>query len=651
MKSNWKRNSLIYIVIVIMAILLFSLLIPGSKQTEKVPLSQVIEMSKSNEIEKVVVDGETLLVTTIDGKQLKTDLGNITIADLVDREKGFGFVLPAGGYEIKASSGINWGSLLINLLPFLLLIFVFFLIFRQARGANNQAMSFGRSRARLFPANRATVTFADVAGAEEAKQDMQEVVEFLKSKEKFQVLGARIPKGVLLIGPPGTGKTLLARAVAGEADVPFFSISGSEFVEMFVGVGASRVRDLFDQAKRNTPCIVFIDEIDAVGRQRGAGLGGSHDEREQTLNQILVEMDGFDTNTNVIVIAATNRPDILDPALLRPGRFDRRVVLDRPDINGRAAILKVHTNGKPLDPGVDLEVLAKGTVGFSGADLANLVNEAAILAARRNKKTIGMAELEESIDRVIAGPERKSRKISPKEKEVIAYHEAGHALVARMLPNADPVHKISIVARGMALGYTKQLPTEDRYLTTRSQLKDTLATLLGGHAAEELIFNERSTGPHNDIERVTAYARRMVTDFGMSDRLGTRTFGNKQEMVFLGREISEQRDYSERTALEIDREINKLIEEAYGTAVKVLTDNKTKLIELAKRLIERETIEGEELEKIFEDMSVPEQKHRVKKTDIPAPVKPVAEGETVPQPKKVPGVPQLLPKQTPAPSD
>jgi cell division protease FtsH len=610
-------------------------------------LSQVIQMSQNNEIEKLVIDGETLLVTTVTAKELKTDIGTLNMVDLKD----LGLMVPEGGFEIKPTGGINWGSLLINFLPFLLLIFVFFLIFRQARGANNQAMSFGRSRARLFPANRATVTFADVAGAEEAKQDMQEVVEFLKSKEKFQTLGARIPKGVLLIGPPGTGKTLLARAVAGEADVPFFSISGSEFVEMFVGVGASRVRDLFDQAKRNTPCIVFIDEIDAVGRQRGAGLGGSHDEREQTLNQILVEMDGFDTNTNVIVIAATNRPDILDPALLRPGRFDRRVVLDRPDIVGRTAILKVHSNGKPLDANVDLEVLAKGTVGFSGADLANMVNEAAILAARRNKKSIGMVELEESIDRVLAGPERKSRKVSPKEKEVIAYHEAGHALVARMLPNADPVHKISIVARGMALGYTKQLPTEDRYLTTRSELKDNLAMLLGGHAAEELIFNERSTGPHNDIQRVTEYARRMVTDYGMSDKLGTRTFGNKQEMVFLGREISEQKDYSERTALEIDREIDKLITEAYTTAKTVLIDNKSRLVELAEKLIEKETLEGEELESVFKTLSIPGPKRRIKKTDIPAPIQPVPEGEPVPQLKKAPGVPQFVPKQTPAPSD
>jgi cell division protease FtsH len=645
-KSSWKRNSLIYIVILLAAILLFSFLIPGSNEPEEVPLSQVIAMSQSKEITEIEIDEETLLITTVEGTELRTyKEANASIYDIQ------GLNLEGVIINVKGSSGINWGGLLINFLPLVIFGFLLFFLFRQARGANNQAMSFGRSRARLFPANRATVTFADVAGVEEAKQDMQEVVEFLKAREKFQALGARIPKGVLLIGPPGTGKTLLARAVAGEADVPFFSISGSEFVEMFVGVGASRVRDLFDQAKRNTPCLIFIDEIDAVGRQRGSGLGGSHDEREQTLNQILVEMDGFDTNTSVIVIAATNRPDILDPALLRPGRFDRRVMLDRPDINGRLAILKVHTNGKPLAKTVDLEVLAKGTVGFSGADLANLVNEAAILAARRNKKAIDMDELEDSVDRVIAGPERKSRKISPKEKEVIAYHEAGHALVARMLPNADPVHKISIVARGMALGYTKQLPAEDRYMTTRSQLKDSLATLLGGHAAEELIFNERSTGPHNDIQQVTAYARRMVTDFGMSDKLGTRTFGNKQEMVFLGREISEQRDYSERFALEIDREINKLIKEAYDVAMKVLADNEEKLISLAEKLIAQETLEGEELEEVFKELAIPGAKKRVRKTRIPAPVKPVAEGEKVTKPRKAPAVPQFVPKQTPAPSD
>jgi cell division protease FtsH len=646
MKSNWKRNSIIYIVILLAAVLLFSYLMPGKNQPTEVPLSQVITMSQNNEIKTIAIDGDTLNVTTVDGKEIRAfKESNTSIYDVK------GLNLDGIVVNVKGSSGINWGGLIINILPILVFGFLLFFLFRQARGANNQAMSFGRSRARLFPANRATVTFADVAGAEEAKQDMQEVVEFLKSKEKFQSLGARIPKGVLLIGPPGTGKTLLARAVAGEADVPFFSISGSEFVEMFVGVGAARVRDLFDQAKRNTPCIVFIDEIDAVGRQRGAGLGGSHDEREQTLNQILVEMDGFDTNTSVIVIAATNRPDILDPALLRPGRFDRQVVLDRPDIVGRTAILKVHSNGKPLDKDVDLEVLAKGTVGFSGADLANLVNEAAILAARRNKKAIGMKELEESIDRVIAGPERKSRKISPREKEIIAYHEAGHALVARMLPNADPVHKISIVARGMALGYTKQLPAEDRYIIVRSQLKDSLVTLLAGDAAVDLIFNEKTTGAHDDIKRATDLARRMVTDYGMSDKLGPRTFGDKQEMVFLGREISEQRDYSERTALEIDREINKFIEQAFSRAMQILKDNKSKLKSLAKKLIENESLEGEELEKEFKKLGIAGPKKRIKKTTIPVPVKPVAEGEIILQPKKAPGVPQLVPKQTPAPSD
>jgi cell division protease FtsH len=404
---------------------------------------------------------------------------------------------------------------------------------------------------------------------------------------------------MLLIGPPGTGKTLMARAIAGEAGVPFFSISGSEFVEMFVGVGASRVRDLFEQAKRNAPCIIFIDEIDAVGRHRGAGLGGGHDEREQTLNQILVEMDGFDTNTSVIVIAATNRPDILDTALLRPGRFDRRIVLDLPDIIGRTAILKIHSKDKPLDDSIDLVSLARLTVGFSGADLANFVNEAAILAARRDKKTIGMEELEESIDRVIAGPERKSRKISPKEKEITAYHEAGHALVARMLPNADPVHKISIIARGMSLGHTRQLPTEDRYLKTRLQFNDDLATLMGGRVAEELIFNEMSTGASHDIKTATDAAHKMVTEYGMSDKLGPRSFGNKQEMVFLGREIAEQRDYGEKVANLIDEEVMSIIQKAHEAAEDILTKNKQKLISIAEKLMDLETLEGKELEALF----------------------------------------------------
>jgi cell division protease FtsH len=646
MKSNWKRNGLIYVFILLAAILFFYFLMPGSSGPEEVPLSQVIAMSQDNEITKININGDTMLVTTVDGKEYKTyKEANTSIYDIKNLK------LDNVVIDIKGSSGINWGGLLINLLPLLVFGFLLFFLFRQARGANNQAMSFGRSRARLFPASRATVTFADVAGVEEAKQDMQEVVDFLKSREKFQTLGARIPKGVLLVGPPGTGKTLLARAVAGEADVPFFSISGSEFVEMFVGVGASRVRDLFDQAKRNTPCIIFIDEIDAVGRQRGAGLGGSHDEREQTLNQILVEMDGFDTNTSVIVIAATNRPDILDPALLRPGRFDRRVMLDLPDINGRLAILKVHTAGKPLDKDVDLQVLAKGTVGFSGADLANVVNEAAILAARRSKKSIGLREFEESVDRVIAGPERRSRKISPREKEVIAFHESGHAMVAKVLPDADPVHKISIVARGMSLGHTKQLPAEDRYLMTRSQLTAMIATLLAGNAAEELIFNEISSGPADDIKRATALARRMVTDLGMSDVLGPRTFGDKQEMVFLGREIAEQKDYGEKVADAIDREVNRIIWEGHETALKILTERKAKLRALATKLMTQETLEGEELEKTFVELGLSKPKRKVRKTTTPEPVKPVAEGERLLPPKQAPGVPRLVPKQSPAGPD
>ena len=569
MKPSWKRSSLIYIAILVVAVALFIQLIPRD-EPEEVPLSKVIAMSQNKEIAEIRVEEDTLLITTIDDTELRTfKESNATIYEIE------GLNLEGVIVDIKGSSGINWGGLMLNFLPLLIFGGLLFFLFRQARGANSQAMSFGRSRARLVPANRPTVTFDDVAGVEEAKQDLREVVDFLKSREKFQALGARIPRGVLLIGPPGTGKTLMARAIAGEADVPFFSISGSEFVEMFVGVGASRVRDLFDQAKRNAPCIIFIDEIDAVGRQRGAGLGGSHDEREQTLNQILVEMDGFDTSTSVIVLAATNRPDILDPALLRPGRFDRRVMLDRPDIVGRLAILKVHTNGKPLDKSVDLEVLAKGTVGFSGADLANLVNEAAILAARRNKEAIGMPEFDESVDRVIAGPERKSRKISPKEKEITAYHEAGHALVAKILPNADPVHKISIVARGMSLGHTRQLPIEDRYLTTSAQIKDMLATFLGGYTAEKLIFNEVTTGAYDDIRRATELARRMVTDFGMSDKLGPRTFGDKQEMVFLGREISEQKDYGDKIADAIDEEVNKIIQQAHKTADGILGENKS----------------------------------------------------------------------------
>ncbi|MAG15309.1 MAG: cell division protein FtsH [Dehalococcoidales bacterium] len=645
MKPSWKRNGFIYVAILLAAVALFSYLLPSASKPEEVPLSDVIAMSQNKEIVKIEVEEDALLVAKKDGTELRTfKESNASIYEIEELN------LQGVVVDIKGSSGINWGSLFLNFLPLIIFGGLLFFLFRQARGANSQAMSFGRSRARLFPASRTTVTFEDVAGVEEAKQDLCEVVDFLKSREKFQSLGARIPKGVLLIGPPGTGKTLMARAIAGEADVPFFSISGSEFVEMFVGVGASRVRDLFDQAKRNAPCIIFIDEIDAVGRHRGAGLGGSHDEREQTLNQILVEMDGFDTSTSVIVLAATNRPDILDPALLRPGRFDRRVVLDRPDISGRFAILKVHTNGKPLDKSVNLEVLAKGTVGFSGADLANLVNEAAILAARRDKAAISMQELEESVDRVLAGPERKSRKISPKEKEITAYHEAGHALVAWVLPNADPVHKISIVARGMSLGHTRQLPIEDRYLMTRAQIKDMIATFVGGFTAERLTFHEVTTGAQDDIRRATELARRMVTDFGMSDKLGPRTFGDRQEMVFLGREISEQKDYGDKIADVIDEEVSEIIRQAHQVARELLTKNKSKLVLLAKKLIAQETLEGKALEAVFQKASSRSARKGTVTIEL-APVKPVAETEPEAKPGKASMVPRLVPKQAPAASD
>ena len=502
--------------------------------------------------------------------------------------------------EIKPPSALS-GILnsLFYILPFLLLAGAFFFIFRQAQGSNNAAMSFGKSRARMFTGDHPTVTFADVAGIDESREELQEIVEFLKEPQKFIALGARIPKGVLLVGPPGTGKTLLAKAVSGEAGVPFFSISGSEFVEMFVGVGASRVRDLFDQAKRNSPCIVFVDEIDAVGRQRGAGLGGSHDEREQTLNQMLVEMDGFDTDTNIIVIAATNRPDILDPALLRPGRFDRRVVLDRPDVKGREAILRVHIKGKPVDPDVQLSIIAKSTPGFVGADIENLVNEAAILAARRGKKSITQSEFEESIERVIAGPERKSRLISEEEKRIVAYHEAGHAVVMNSIAESDPVQKVSIIARGMAAGYTIALPIDERTLMARKKMMAEMVGLLGGRAAEEIVFDDITSGASNDIERVTQMARTMVTRLGMSVELGPMVYGQKEELIFLGREISEQRDYSEQVAEKIDKEVRSMVSVAYDRAREILKQYRTQLDAVAQKLLEVETLSREEFEAIF----------------------------------------------------
>jgi cell division protease FtsH len=595
MGSRWMRNSFVYLLILVAVIaIVVAFFRPSSGSSSKRDLSQVISDAKSGAIEKIEVKGNSLKVTRNDKtvytsrKEQGASIFTILSDQNVDVSK-----IPV---EIKEPGQFgDWLGLILQFLPILIFIGLILFMMRQAQGTNSQAMSFGKSRARMFTANKPSVTFVDVAGVDEAKEELQEVVEFLKYPEKFVALGARIPRGVLLVGPPGTGKTLLARAVAGEAGVPFFSISGSEFVEMFVGVGASRVRDLFDQAKRNSPCIVFVDEIDAVGRQRGAGLGGSHDEREQTLNQILVEMDGFDTNTNVIVVAATNRPDILDPALLRPGRFDRQVIIDAPDVKGRVAILEVHTKGKPLDREVALDVLAKRTPGFSGADLANLVNEAAIMAARQNKKRIGMLEFEEAVDRVMLGPERKSRVRSARENEMVAYHESGHALVAYKLENFDPLFKITIVSRGMAGGYTLALPEEDRHINTKTYLEKMLAMMLGGHAAEEIVFGEMSTGPSDDISKVTHTARAMVTRFGMSERLGPRTFGRKEELIFLGREISEQRDYSEKVAEEIDEEVRHIIDRAQELARRLISENRAKLDQLAHKLMEVETLEGENL--------------------------------------------------------
>ncbi len=603
MNSPRGRNTLaLMILLLIMAVLVFQFR-ATAPQPEQLTLSEVARALETGAVTRIIVDKDELEVVYRDGTTAMSRKEPTSTAVQQLLELGVTTSIVSSDslqWEIKEPSDWNTVlSLITYLLPGLLVVGLIFMMLRQAQGTNNQAMSFGRSRARMFTGENPTVTFADVAGVEEAKAELEEVVEFLKEPEKFMALGARIPKGVLLIGTPGTGKTLLAKAVSGEAGVPFFSISGSEFVEMFVGVGASRVRDLFEQAKRHSPCIVFVDEIDAVGRQRGAGLGGSHDEREQTLNQMLVEMDGFDTDTNIIIMAATNRPDVLDPALLRPGRFDRRVILDRPDMRGREAILLVHAKGKPLDPEVDLAVTARATPGFVGADLENLVNEAAILAARRNKKSIGQSEFQEAIERVIAGPERKSRLISVEEKRIVAYHEAGHAIVSHVIPEADPVHKVTIVARGMMGGFTMALPEEERTLISRKKLHADLAFALGGRAAEEIVFNDITSGASNDLERVTKMARAMVTRLGMSESLGPMVYGQKEELIFLGREISEQRDYSESVAERIDVEVSDIVQQAYARARALLIEYRQQLDEVAERLIEVETIDRADFEAMF----------------------------------------------------
>ncbi len=617
--NRFARSFLITLSIVIVLAILFNFSM--EQPTEEVPISELAAAIRAGEVESLTVTdgGREITINYADDRpDAQTFVSGVSSIEEILAEYG----LTSEAYQ---TLGINyerpsqWGNFLTLasiFLPVLLVFGFIYFIFRQSQGNNNQAMAFGKSRARMFTGDHPTVTFNDVAGADESKQELQEIVEFLKEPEKFISFGARIPKGVLLVGHPGTGKTLLAKAVSGEAGVPFFSIAGSEFVEMFVGVGASRVRDLFEQAKRHSPCIVFIDEIDAVGRQRGAGLGGSHDEREQTLNQILVEMDGFGTDTHVIILAATNRPDILDPALMRPGRFDRRVVLDKPDIRGREAIFRVHMKGKPIAAGVDVELLARATPGFVGADLENTVNEAALLAARRNRRNIGMDEFQEAIERVQLGPERKSRVITAEERELVAYHEAGHAIVSYFLPHAQPMRKVTIIPRGMAGGVTWYLEDETQYMTI-SKFNARIASALGGRIAEQIAFGEISTGAQSDLVSVTRMARAMVTQFGMSTELGLRVYGEKQELVFLGREISEQRDYSDAIAEKIDQEVRKIIDTAYEKAYTLLTQHKDKLELVAQTLLEVETLDAEQFAALMEGQGPPPS--RSKKGTPPTP--------------------------------
>ena len=591
--NRFFKNVTFYLLIIIVAIWMIDYYSASTVSKTDITYSAFMKHVQQDEVKQVTIVDNVISGKLKDGKDFST---------VAPSDDSLIPTLRARDIEIKAELPPQppwWTTLLSSLLPMLLIVGIWFMLMQQSQGGGGRVMNFGKSRARRYDEDNIKITFKDVAGADEAKQELEEVVEFLKHPKKYNDLGAKIPKGVLLYGPPGTGKTLLAKAVAGEAGVPFFSISGSDFVEMFVGVGASRVRDLFEQAKKSAPCIVFIDEIDAVGRQRGAGLGGGHDEREQTLNQLLVEMDGFGANEGIIMIAATNRPDILDPALLRPGRFDRQIVVDRPDIKGRQEILKVHIKGKPISPEVELGVIARRTPGFTGADLSNLVNEAALMAARKNKNKIDMPEMEEAAERVIMGPERRSRVISDKEKRLTAYHEGGHTLVGMLLDNTDPVHKVTIIPRGRAGGYTLSLPKEDRYYATRSEMLDELKVLLGGRVAEALVLKEISSGASNDLQRATSLARQMICEYGMSPELGPMTFGHRQDQVFLGRDIGRDKDYSEEVAAKIDKEIRKFIDEAYQKTESLLNENMDKLHLIADALIERETLEGEEIDQLM----------------------------------------------------